>query len=178
MNYKLLDKKYSQEIINIFTSVFTVTEGEEEGKLIGDLASKLSTRIDNQEIICMGAYEEKFVMGVIFFTHLYFNEATQAYLLAPVAVSTKHQGKGVGQSLIKYGLNELKIRSVPFVITYGDPAFYSKLGFQHLSEKVIKSPLKLSMPEGWLGCSLNEESIPSIDETPKCVMEFDEPAYW
>lgn len=178
MNHKLLDKKYRQEITNIFTSVFTVTEGEEEGKLIGGLAAKLSARIDNQEIICMGAYEENLVMGVIFFTHLSFNKVTQAYLLSPVAVSTRHQRKGVGQSLIKYGLNELKNRSVPFVITYGDPAFYSKLGFQYLSEKVIKPPLKLSMPQGWLGCSLNEESIPSIDEKPKCVMEFDESAYW
>ncbi len=99
-------------------------------------------------------------------------------MLAPVAISTKHQGKGVGQSLIKHGLNELKNRSTNFVITYGDPSFYSKVGFQHLSENIIQAPLKLSIPEGWLGQSLSEEPILSINERPRCIKEFNDPVYW
>jgi len=91
-------------------------------------------------------------------------------MLAPVAVTTQHQGKGVGQALINYGLQELKNRSVAVVITYGDPSFYSKVEFQALSEAVIQAPLKLSMPEGWLGQSLTEEPIPTINERPTCVM--------
>lgn len=178
MNHKLLDAENYLEITNIFTSVFTASEGEKEGKLIGGLASELSLGIDDQQIICMGSYLENSVISAIFFTRLHFNEVIQAYLLAPVAVSTKHQGKGVGQSLIKYGLNELKNRSVCFVITYGDPSFYSKVGFQHLSENVIHPPLKLSMPQGWLGRSLSREPIPPINERPKCVEQFDDPVYW
>ncbi|CAD7778098.1 MAG: hypothetical protein KIIPBIDF_00975 [Candidatus Methanoperedenaceae archaeon GB50] len=46
-------------------------------------------------------------------------------MLAPVAVSTEHQRKGIGQALINYGLDELKKRSVSIVVTYGDPSFYS-----------------------------------------------------
>jgi putative acetyltransferase len=99
-------------------------------------------------------------------------------MLAPVAVSTEHQGKGVGQALIIYGLKELKNRSVAVAITYGDPSFYSKVGFRALSENVIQAPLKLSMPEGWLGQSLTGEQIPTINERPKCVKEFNHPAYW
>jgi len=103
-----------------------------EGELIGKLASKLSSRIDNQEIVCIGAYEDESLIGAIFFTRLRFKEPIRAYMLAPVAVSTKQQGKGVGQALIKYGLNELKGRSVAVAITYGDPSFYSKVGFSRL----------------------------------------------
>jgi predicted N-acetyltransferase YhbS len=99
-------------------------------------------------------------------------------MLAPVAVSTEHQGKGVGQALINYGLNELKNRSVAVAVTYGDPSFYSKVGFRALSENVIQAPLKLSMPEGWLGQSLTGEQIPTINERPKCVKEFNKPVYW
>jgi len=99
-------------------------------------------------------------------------------MLAPVAVSTEHQGKGVGQALIKYGLNELKNRSVAVAITYGDPSFYSKVGFRSLPEIVIQAPLRLSMPEGWLGQSLTEQPIPTINERPTCVKEFNDPAYW
>ena len=99
-------------------------------------------------------------------------------MLAPVAVSTKHQCQGVGQALIKYGLNVLKKRSVAVVITYGYPSFYSKVRFQALSENIIQAPLKLSMPEGWLGQSLTEQPIPTINERPTCVKEFNDPVYW
>ena len=178
MIQKLLDKNSHQEITDLFSSVFTSSEGEKEGRLIGNLASELSLRIDNQDIICFGTYEEESIIGAIFFTPLLFNEANQVYMLAPVAVNTKHQGKGIGQALINYGLKDMKNRSVAVVITYGDPSFYSKVGFQTLSENVIQAPLKLSMPIGWLGQSLSEEPIPTIIERPRCVNEFNDPVYW
>ena len=93
-------------------------------------------------------------------------------------MSTKQQRKGVGQALINYGLNELKKRSVAVLITYGDPLFYSKTGFQVLSEKVVKAPLQLSRPDGWLGRSLTEEPIPTLNERPACVKELNNPLYW
>jgi len=178
MEYKILNKNSKAEVADLFTSVFSSSEGENEGKLIGNLASELSSNIDNEEIICFGAYEEELLIGSIFFTRLRFRDSILIYMLAPVAVSTEHQGKGVGQALIKYGLNELKNRSVAVAITYGDPSFYSKVGFQPLSENVIRAPLKLSMPEGWLGQSLAEEPIPTINERPTCVREFNDPVYW
>jgi len=178
MNFRVLDKNSQEEVTNLFTSVFTSSEGVKEGKRIGNLVSKLSSGIDNQEIICFGAYEQETLIGAIFFTRLRFNEENQVYMLAPVAVSTKHQGKGVGQALINYGLDELKNRSVAVAITYGDPSFYSKVGFQSLSENIIRAPLKLSMPVGWLGQSLTGEPIQPINGRPTCVKEFNDPAYW
>ena len=178
MNFKILDKNSQKEVTDLFTSVFTSSEGEEEGQLISGLTLKLSSNIDNQEIICLGAYEKELIIGSIFFTRLKFKNPIHVYMLAPVAVSTTHQGKGVGQALINYGINELKNRSVAVAITYGDPSFYSKVGFKLLSENTIQAPLKLSMPEGWLGQSLTEEQIPIIKERPTCVMEFNDSAYW
>lgn len=163
---------------DLFLSVFTHSEGEKEGRLIGNLASKLSSEIDNQEIICFGTSEGEPIIGSIFFTRLRFKEAIQVYMLAPVAVSTEHQGKGVGQALIKHGLEVLKERSVAVAITYGDPAYYARVGFRPLSEKVIQAPIRLSMPEGWLGQSLTQEPIPTIAERPVCVEQFNDPAYW
>jgi len=178
MNHKILNKNSQDEVTSLFTSVFTSSEGEKEGRLIGNLVSKLSSVIDNQDIVCFGTYEEESIIGSIFFTRLRFKKTIGVYMLAPVAVSTEHQGKGVGQALINHGLNVLKNRSVAVAITYGDPSFYSKVGFRALSENVIQAPLKLSMPEGWLGQSLTEEPIPNINERPICVKEFNDPAYW
>jgi len=178
MNYKILENNSQDEVIELFTSVFTLSAGVEEGKLIANLVAELCSKIDNQEIICCGVYEKESLVGSIFFTRLRFNGAIQIYMLAPVAVSTRHQGKGIGQALINYGLGELKSRSVAVAITYGDPSFYSRLGFEPLSENIIKAPLKLSMPEGWLGQSLTAEQIPTIKERPACVKAFNDSAYW
>jgi putative acetyltransferase len=178
MNFKIVDKNSKEEVASLFTSVFSSSEGEQEGRLIGSLASTLAARIDNQEIICIGAFEDGSMIGAIFFTRLGFDEPIEAYLLAPVAVSTAHQGRGVGQALINFGLRELKNRSATLAVTYGDPAFYCKVGFLTISENVIKAPLPLSMPEGWLGQSLSGKPIPILESRPLCVREFDNPDYW
>jgi predicted N-acetyltransferase YhbS len=178
MIHQILDKTKQKEVAELFTSVFTSSEGKKEGGLLGSLASELSSNIDNEEIICFGAYDNESIIGSIFFTRLRFNEPIQVYMLAPVAVSTEHQGKGIGQALINYGLNKLKNRSVNIAITYGDPSFYSKVGFESLSENVIQAPLELSIPMGWLGQSLTSGPIPAINERPTCVKEFNDPVYW
>ena len=173
-----LDKSKQKAVAELFASVFTSSEGDKEGRLIGKLSSELASNINNEETICFGVYKNESLIGSIFFTRLQFNEPTQVYMLAPVAVSTEHQGKGIGQALINYGLNELKKRFVNVAVTYGDPSFYSRVGFQALSENVIQAPLKLSMPFGWLGQSLTGEPIPTINDRPICVKEFNDPAYW
>lgn len=178
MNFRILDKNCREEVASLFTSAFSSTEGEQEGRLIGKLASALAARTDNQEIICIGAFEDGSMVGAIFFTRLRFDEPIEAYMLAPVAVGTAHQGRGVGQALIGFGLHELKNRSATLVVTYGDPAFYSKVGFQALSEDLVQAPLPLSMPEGWLGQSLSGEAIPVLKSRPVCVREFEYPDYW
>jgi len=178
MHYQLLSKSNQKEIKELFTSVFSSSEGEQEGKLIGYLAARLASTIDDEDIICMGVYEQETLIGSLFFTRLQFNKPVGIYMLAPVAVGTEHQGKGIGQALINVGLDELKKRSVTAAITYGDPAFYAKVGFQPLSEKVIQTPLKLSIPVGWQGQSLTEEPIPTMNERPGCVEPFKDPVYW
>jgi putative acetyltransferase len=179
MNFRILDNNSKEEVASLFTSVFSSSEGAHEGRLIGRLASALATRTDNQEVVCIGAYaDDGTLTGAIFFTRLQFDEPIEAYMLAPVAISTAHQEMGIGQALIRFGLDELKNRSTTLVVTYGDPAFYSKVGFQTLSENVIQAPLPLSMPEGWLGQSLSGDTIPILKSRPACVQEFDNSLYW
>ena len=50
MNHKILDKNSQEEVTSLFTSVFTASEGEKERRLIGHLASELSSGIDDEEI--------------------------------------------------------------------------------------------------------------------------------
>ena len=88
MIHRILDKSKQKELEALFTSVFTSSEGEKEGILIGKLSSQLASNIDNNEIICFGVYENETLIGSIFFTRLKFSTPIQVYMLAPVAVST------------------------------------------------------------------------------------------
>jgi putative acetyltransferase len=80
--------------------------------------------------------------------------------------------------LITHGLQELKKRGVRIVTTYGDPAFYSKVGFHPLSQELIEAPLELSHPEGWLGQSLTNASIEPIPDRCSCVKALNHSVYW
>jgi predicted N-acetyltransferase YhbS len=95
-----------------------------------------------------------------------------------VAVHSDYQGKGVGQALINFGLKELKDRGVAVVLTYGDPAFYHKVGFHQVSHETIIAPFELSQPEGWLGQSLIGDAVETLRGTCKCVAALNDPAYW
>ncbi len=178
MNIHYLSTLDATHIKTLFTSVFTSSEGEKEGRLIGQLSAELAEGINDRDIYCFGAFIENNLVGAVFFTMLYFDESVNVYMLAPMAVSTLHQRRGIGSSLIAFGINELRHKSVDVIVTYGDPSFYAKVGFRHITEDIIQPPLKLSMPEGWLAQSLREKSIPVIKNRPSCVKPFDNPVYW
>ena len=165
-------------IERLFASVFSDSEGEQEGALIGKLVRNLLATTDGGDLHGFVAVDGDAIIGALFFSRLTFEQAIDVFLLAPVAVRTDYQGKGTGQALIHHGLRELKKRGIQAAVTYGDPAFYSKVGFQPLSQATIEAPLPLSQPEGWLGQSLTEEPLAPIPGRPACVQAFDDPAYW
>ena len=178
MQYKRLGTTDQRQIADLFQAVFSAAETEAEGVIVGELALELSQVIDDQAVQCFASYQQDVLTGVIFFTRLYFKDDISVYLLGPVAVSTGYQGQGIGQSLIRHGLHALKQQAVEVVITYGDPKFYTKVGFQPLSERQIQAPLTLSMPQGWQAQSLSSNPIPVIADRPSCVKAFDNPLYW
>ena len=107
-----------------------------------------------------------------------FESEVNAFLLSPVAIHTKYQRKGIGQKLINYGIHHLKENGIALVFTYGDPKFYSKVGFSPISEKLVKAPLKLTYPEGWLGQSLVSDKIEPVSGRSYCVSALNKPEYW
>jgi predicted N-acetyltransferase YhbS len=178
MHHATLTTTNAPTIEELFSSTFTASEGEQEGHLIGQLAAKLSKDIDNQDILCFGTFERDALVGSIFFTKLLFDTEIVLYLLAPVAVDPHYQRKGIGSSLIAFGIEKLRSRSVDGVVTYGDLAFYSKVGFRNITENIIPAPFPLSIPQGWIGQSLQKKPLPIIKNRPTCVQAFNTPTYW
>lgn len=167
-----------EEIKQLFTKTFSDSGGESEGLLIGDLVYDLISGTDSRELYCFTAVEHEQIIGSIIFSTLTFENDVNAFLLSPVAIHTSHQRKGIGQKLITFGLNTLKEDGVTLAFTYGDPNYYVKTGFNPIAEEVVKAPLKLTYPEGWLGQSLVGGEVEPIAGESRCVEALDKPVYW
>lgn len=171
-------EKEKAPITKLFQSVFADSEGPTEGEVVGRLAKDLFEKTPSSDLYCFVALDGDQIIGAIFFSRLKFEVEIPAYILAPVAVATGHQGKGMGQKLIRHGLADLKSNGASLIVTYGDPAFYTKVGFRPLEQERISPPHPLSQPIGWLGQSLDGSEIPRIPGGCSCVDALDDPAYW
>jgi len=178
MEFRSVRPDDASVIEDLFFSVFAKSEGEREGILIGRLAKELSACTSGQDVQGFVAVDWEQILGAIFFSRLTFNQPLEAFILAPVAVHNNHQREGIGQKLISHGLYELRLTGVSFVATYGDPAFYSKVGFRSISKDSIRPPHQLTQPEGWLGQSLTDDSLETISGRFSCVMALDNQVFW
>lgn len=178
MEYRDHRASDAEAIERLVVAAFSASEGEEEGRRIGHLVRDLIAGTGDRDLYGFVAVDRKVFVGAIFFSRLIFERDIEVFLLSPVAVRPDWQGKGIGQALITHGLRALKDRGVQVVTTYGDPAFYGKVGFQPLSEEVIAAPAALSQPEGWLGQSLTEGPIKPVPGGCSCVDALKDPAYW
>ena len=178
MKFEICDVDSAHQVKKLFTEVFTKSEGREEGELIGGLASKLQEATDPSDIFSFIVKDGDTIVGCIIFTRITFETPVDAFILSPVAVATDYQRQGLGKKLIRFGLDHLKSKDVELVLTYGDPDFYSKVGFKQICEDVAKAPYKLSQPEGWLAQSLDNDKIRPIEGGSKCVKALSSQVYW
>ena len=178
MNFSTYSKSNIEEIKQLFTTVFTDSEGKSEGLVIGSLVSELMINTSSEDLYGFITTDLGEIIGSIFFSRITFDSDVSAFILSPVAIQTDYQNKGIGQKLINFGINYLKENNVALVFTYGDPNFYSKVGFNIISEKIIKAPLKLTYPEGWLGQSLVSSEIHPIMGNSYCVEALNKAELW
>jgi putative acetyltransferase len=178
MDFRLATQNDGEAIVSLFTSVFAQSEGVAEGALIGQLARNLLEQTEASDLYSFVAVEPGQIWGAIVFSRLRLDTPIAAFILSPVAVRSDRQGQGIGQALINYGLSDLKHRDVRLVMTYGDPRFYGKVGFQPISPEQIIPPYALSQPEGWLGQLLTGEAISILSGRCTCVAALSDPQYW
>lgn len=172
-------KGRTEDLVRLFSSTFSASEGADEGALIGALARALLEDIPEPDLLAVIALEGETPVGCILFTPLrYEDDPRKLALLAPVAVAPDHQRKGVGQALIARGLEELRKDGFAAALTYGDPAYYSKSGFEPITQALAPPPQPLSMPHGWLGQSLTGTPLAPLKGPASCVAPFADPALW
>ena len=178
MKFKTYSPDQSQEVIKLFTGVFSDSDGQKEGRIIGQLVTELIETTDLNDLLGYIGTSGGRISGCIFFSRLTLASGKTSFILSPVAIATQQQGKGFGQQLINFGIQQLRSHGVDLVFTYGDPDFYSKVGFVKIGENVVKAPQKLTYPDGWLAQALKNEDVTSEVGVAKCVEALNKPVYW
>lgn len=179
MDYSTDYTTHVEAIADLFASTFTASEGAKEGALIGALVRRLIVETPPDDLRVFTAWQDGAPLGCIFFTRLtYVDDPRTVFMMAPVAVATAHQSKGIGQRLITHALDALRQEGVDIAVTYGDPAFYGRVGFQPVSEADLPAPQPLNQPQGWIAQSLTDAPLMPVRGPVACVAAFDDPALW
>ena len=171
-------------IVDLFRDTFTASEGAAEGASIGALVRDLLVDTAPEDIHVFIAEAEDLIPAAIpaaaaIFTRLsYPQDERTVFLLSPMAVATALQGRGIGQELLGQALDAVRTGGVDVVVTYGDPAFYGKVGFAPISQDIAQPPLPLSQPEGWLGNWLGADGIAPLVGPSTCVTALRDPRHW
>lgn len=178
MEFRAHEPSKSLGVEILFSSVFTASERASEDALIRNLAKELIANSDRHDLYGFVAVERGQMVGAILFSRLHFETEIVVFLLAPGAVHSEYQGQGAGEAFIRHGLQELKQRRKQIVVTYGDAAFYARVGVQPLSTERISRLVELSQPDGWLGQFLTEAPVEPVAGPCSWVEASQNPVYW
>jgi len=171
-------KRREAEIVDLFTATFTASDGEEAGALIEALVRNLLGGTAAKDLFVFTAEENGAIIGGIVFSRLtYAQDERTVFVLAPVAVATDWQGRGIGQRLLNHRLAALRCAGVDIALTDGDPNSYATVGFRPISEADAQTPFSLSQPEGWLAQSLTDRAMAPLNGPSRCVSALNDPVF-
>jgi putative acetyltransferase len=155
--------------------------GESEGPVVSQLACDILVDETASPVLSLVAEEDGKIVGNIIFSSVkiegYQNGIT-AYILAPLAVLEEYQRKGVGTALIEKGLAALMEKEAALVFVYGDPAYYSRSGFEPAMPYDLKVPYDLKYPVGWMVLELQQGALGKAVGVVQCASSLSSPEYW
>lgn len=169
----------TQQIIELFIAAFTASEGAEEGALIGAFVRQMLHSTPERDLFVLIAEDGGEVVGSVIFSRLIYEyDDRVVFILSPLAVTTEYQGKGIGRELVTRGLKALEAAHVDVAVTYGNPGYYSKVGFSQISEAFAAAPFGLTRPEGWQAQALTDTELTPLKGAPRCVEALSNPKLW
>ena len=88
------------QIVDLFYTSFSASEGESEGALIRTLVQNFLENTPEPDIFIFAALRHDTGVGCAIFSRLtYSDDARNVFILSPMAVHPNHQNNGIGQTL-------------------------------------------------------------------------------
>ena len=97
----------------------------------------------------------------------------RGYGLAPMAVRTAWQRRGIGSALVAEGLERLRAHGAPFVVVLGHPEYYPRFGFDRASRYGLRCQWPDVPDEAFMVRILDPACQPRVAGTARYRAEFD-----
>ena len=157
--------------------------GPGEGPELAALLDQLLSDGTALPLLSLVAELDGRLLGHILFTRAQIHPEhgeTAASILAPLAVSSDAQGKGVGSALVQEGLARLAASGVELVFVLGHPAFYPRFGFQPAGVLGLDAPYPIPAEnaDAWMVKALAEGVLGRVTGTVTCARTLDQPRHW
>ena len=160
--------------------VFFQSFSQEEAPVTYDLMMKIISGETHPASLCLGYDVDGALKGAVACSPLYFdkNADVAAYILAPLAVHSAHQGQGIATQLVTHAKQILSEQGVDALLVYGDPNYYGRHGFTVDMGQKFVPPYPLEFDFGWQAMMLNSNKI--IDKAYQftCVEALSDPTLW
>lgn len=157
--------------------------GSEEGPAIAELVDELLDDATARPIYSLVSEAHGRLIGHVLFTAVAIErDATQSkhQLLAPLAVVTEQQSRGIGDRMVREGLQLLSDAGVGLVFVLGYPDYYSRFGFKPAGVRGFKAPYPIpdEHAEAWMVHELKPGAVDSHEGTIKCCNALDDRQHW
>ena len=146
---KSMEDKYLKESRDLVERVFTESEGEESGKLVGRLVDEIRSKkyyMPELEFIMVNESDE--MIGYTMFSrfHLEGKYEDELLIITPVAVKTELQRQHISKELIEYGFEVAKELGFKAVLVEGNPQNYRSRGFDSSYKYGIEAGPSVGLP--------------------------------
>jgi len=127
-----------------------------------DMFPLVSELLDlGQSVISLVGMHDNVIVGHICFTFCHVEGGKdKVALLAPLAVTPTLHKQRIGSGLIQTGFNYLKNSKIGYVLVLGDPAYYSRFGFEAEGKVVAPYPLPPDWRDAWQSIHLCDAKTP------------------
>lgn len=133
---------------------------------------------DTPNVLSLVAVDESALIGHGVFTTCSMTGGSDAVaLLGPLAVATAWQKRGIGDALVRTGLDRLRSADFDQVFVLGDPAYYGRFGFEVERSVAPPFPLPEEWREAWQSLTLRS-TVPRLRATLSVPQTWNDPTLW
>jgi predicted N-acetyltransferase YhbS len=163
----------------IHLSAFGPGEGPEIVELVNDLLIDETAK----PLLSLVAEEKDKLAGHSLFTVAHLQPGYQeipAVILAPLAVCSDSQGRGIGGALIIEGLKQLAESGTQLVFVLGHPTYYPRFGFQTAGLLGFEAPYPIPSKnaDAWMVRELQTGVLGKTHGLVQCSKTLNQPQYW
>ena len=128
-------------------------------------------RDHDKDLVSLVAEVGGSVVGHVLFSPVTISDRADGGVgLAPLAVLPEYQTRGIGQSLVRTGLEICGERGYPYVVVLGGPTYYARFGFVRASSRGFSN--EYGVDEEFMVIELTEGALPAAGGSVRYAAEF------